>query len=150
MKITLLSEESIRLEPTPGAMTIEAPSAEQTYSPFHMLASGLAYCTFSVFYAWAKQTKLDASGLTIDVGWTFADDPHRVACYDLRFEWPGLPPNRLDAARRVAELCTVHATFVHPPTVSVDGTIGGAAAGGPHAQADGADAPIVPAPSAAP
>jgi uncharacterized OsmC-like protein len=149
VKITLLSEESIRLEPTPGAMTIEAPSVEQSYSPFHMLASGLAYCTFSVFYAWAEHTKLDPSGLTIDVGWTFADDPHRVASYDLRFNWPGLPPNRLDAARRVAELCTVHATFVHPPTVSVDGTIDAAAAAGAHAQADGADAPIAPAPSAA-
>ena len=45
MKITLLSEDSIRLEPIPGPMTIEAPSAEQSYSPFHMLASGLAYCT---------------------------------------------------------------------------------------------------------
>ena len=54
MKITLLSEESIRLEPTAGPMTIEAPTAEQSYSPFHMLASGLAYCTFSVMYAWAE------------------------------------------------------------------------------------------------
>jgi uncharacterized OsmC-like protein len=149
VKITLLSEESIRLEPTPGAMTIEALSAEQSYSPFHMLAGGLAYCTFSVFHAWAEQAKLDASGLTIDVAWTFADDPHRVASYDLRFSWLGLPPNRLDAARRVAELCTVHATFMHPPTISVDGAAGAGTAGGPHAQADGADAPIAPAPSAA-
>ena len=149
MKITLLSEDSIRLEPTPGAMTIEAPSAEQSYSPFHMLASGLAYCTFSVFYAWAEHAKLDASALTIDVAWTFADDPHRVARYDLSFNWPGLPPSRLDAARRVAELCTVHATFMHPPTVSIDGTVDASASGGPHAQADGADAPIAPAPSAA-
>ena len=149
MKITLLSDESIRLEPTPGAMSIEAPSAEQSYSPFHMLASGLAYCTFSVFYAWAEHAKLDASGLTIDVSWTFADDPHRVSNFELRFSWPGLPPSRLDAARRVAELCTVHATFMHPPTVTIDGTIDAGAAGGPHAQADGADAPIAPAPSGA-
>ena len=149
MKITLLSDESIRLEPTPGAMSIEAPSAEQSYSPFHMLASGLAYCTFSVFYAWAEHAKLDASGLTIDVSWTFADDPHRVSNFELRFSWPGLPPSRLDAAHRVAELCTVHATFMHPPTVTIDGTIDAGAAGGPHAQADGADAPIAPAPSGA-
>jgi uncharacterized OsmC-like protein len=148
VKITLLSEESIRLEPVPGAMTIEALSADQSYSPFHMLASGLAYCTFSVFYAWAKHAELDASGLTIDVGWTFADEPHRVAKYDLRFTWPGLPVNRLDAARRVAELCTVHATFMHPPAISIDGTVDASAAGGPHAQADGADAPIAPAPHA--
>ncbi|HEY2732456.1 MAG TPA: OsmC family protein [Polyangiales bacterium] len=148
VKITLLSEESIRLEPTAGPMTIEAMSPEQSYSPFHMLAGGLAYCTFSVFYAWAEHAKLDASSLTIDVSWTFADDPHRVAGYDLRFNWPGLPANRLDAARRVAELCTVHATFTHPPAVSIDGAIGVSAASDARAQADGADAPIVPAPTA--
>jgi uncharacterized OsmC-like protein len=100
-------------------MTIEAPSADQSYSPFHMMASGLAYCTFSVMYAWAEHAKLDASNLTIDVAWTFADDPHRVATYDLRFRWPALPPNRTEAAMRVAEMCTVHATFQHPPTISI-------------------------------
>lgn len=119
VKITLVSEDSIRLEPIPGPMTIEAPSADQSYSPFHMMASALAYCTFSVMYAWAEHAKLDASDLTIDVAWTFADDPHRVDNYDLRFDWPALPPNRLEAARRVAEMCTVHATFQHPPTINI-------------------------------
>lgn len=119
MKITLVSDDSIRLEPIPGPMTIEAPSADQSYSPFHMMASGLAYCTFSVMYAWAEHAQLDASNLTIDVAWTFADDPHRVASYDVRFSWAALPANRLEAARRVAEMCTVHATFQHPPTIHI-------------------------------
>ncbi|HXT18743.1 MAG TPA: OsmC family protein [Gemmatimonadaceae bacterium] len=121
MKIILLSDDSIRLEPTPGPMTIEAPSADQSYSPFHMMASGLAYCTFSVMYAWAEHARLDASDLTVDVAWTFADDPHRVGTYALRFNWPTLPANRLGAAKRVAEMCTVHATLQHPPTISIDG-----------------------------
>jgi uncharacterized OsmC-like protein len=123
VKITLLSDESIRLEPTPGQMTIEAPSLDQQYSPFHMMASGLAYCTFSVMYAWAEHANLDATALTIDVSWTFADDPHRVAGYELRFKWPELPPNRLEAAKRVAEMCTVHATLQHPPTIAIEGSV---------------------------
>lgn len=120
MKFTLLSEYSIRLEPTPGPITIEAPTPDQTYSPFHMMASGLAYCTFSVMYAWAEHAKLDAMDLTIDVTWEFADDPHRVGRYDVRFRWPSLPEKRLDAARRVAEMCTVHATLLHAPTINID------------------------------
>lgn len=119
MKITLLSDDRIRLEPIPGPMTIEAPTAEQSYSPFHMMASGLAYCTFSVMYAWAESAKLDATDLTLEVGWEFTDDPHRVGAYDLRFRWPSLPERRLDAARRVAELCAVHATLQHPPTITI-------------------------------
>lgn len=122
VKITLLSEHSIRLEPIPGPMTIEALTAEQSYSPFHMMASGLAYCTWSVLYAWAEHAELDAEGLSLDVAWTFADDPHRVDRYDLRFNWPSLPAKRLEAAKRVAELCTIHATFQHPPTIEIDGT----------------------------
>jgi len=110
VKITLLSEDSIRLEPIPGQMTIEAPSAEQSFSPFHMLASGLAYCTFSVMYAWAENAGLDATDLTFEVSWTFAQDPQRVDRYEMRFHWPSLPERRLEAARRVAKMCTIHAT----------------------------------------
>lgn len=124
MKITLLSEDSIRLEPIPGIMTIEAASAEQSFSPFHMLAAGLAYCTFSVMYAWAEHAGMDAADLTVDVSWTFAQDPQRIERYDMRFDWPSLPERRLDAARRVAKLCTVHATFEHPPVVEISGTAG--------------------------
>lgn len=120
MKITLLSEDSIRLEPIPGPMTIEAPSAEQSYSPFHMLASGLAYCTFSIMYAWAEHAGLDAGDLSVDVSWTFAQDPQRVGRYDMRFNWPSLPERRLDAARRVATMCTIHATFERPPVIAID------------------------------
>lgn len=122
MKITLLSEESIRLEPIAGPMTIEAPTAEQSYSPFHMLASGLAYCTFSVMYAWAEHAGIPANDLTLEVAWTFAEDPRRIDRYELRFDWPSLPARRLDAAKRVAAMCTIHTTFEHPLVIDIDGT----------------------------
>lgn len=124
MKLTLLGEDAIRLEPTDGPMNIEALTAEQSYSPFHMVGGGLAYCTFSVLHSWASHAKLDAGDLTIDVKWTFADDPHRVGSYDVRFNWPSLPPNRLEAAKRVSEMCTIHATLHNPPTITIDGSTG--------------------------
>jgi uncharacterized OsmC-like protein len=120
VKITLRSDDAIRLTPEPGPLTIEAQSVEQTYSPFHMLASSLAMCTFSVLYSWATHADLRADDLTIDVGWTFAEDPQRVAEISLTFDWPSLPERRLAAARRVAEMCTVHATLKHPPRVTID------------------------------
>ena len=128
MKITLLSEESIRLEGAGGPLTIEAESAEQIYSPFHMLASGLAVCTYSILASWATNAKIPADGLTIDVGWSFAEKPHRVGDIRLGFDWPGLPKERIETAKRVAALCTVHATLQHPPTISVNVGAGGAVA----------------------
>ena len=119
MKITLLSDDAIRLEPTPGALTIEAASAEMSYSPFHMLASALASCTFSVMYSWASHKKISADDLTIEVHWIFADDPHRVSDFGVIFDWPSLPADRTETAKRVAAFCTVHATLIHPPQVNI-------------------------------
>lgn len=120
MKIILLSDDAIRLEPIPGPLTIEAIDAEQSYSPFHMLASALATCTFSVMEAWATHASLGIDDLAVIVRWTFAEDPHRVNSMNVTFEWPSLPAKRYAAARRVAEMCTVHATLMHPPTITAD------------------------------
>jgi uncharacterized OsmC-like protein len=119
MKITLLSDDAIRLEPDPGPLTIEAPTAEMTYSPFHMIASGLASCTFSVLYSWATQAKIPVDDLTLEVQWRFADDPHRMSDIGVIFDWPSLPATRVAAAKRVAEMCTVHATLMHPPRIDI-------------------------------
>ena len=120
MKITLLSDDAIRLEPIAGPMTIEASSAEMAYSPFHMLGSSLATCTFSVINSWATHAKIPVDDLFIDVRWKFGEDPHRVSDITVSFDWKSLPPNRVAAARRVAELCTIHATLHHPPHVSIE------------------------------
>ncbi|HYC52295.1 MAG TPA: OsmC family protein [Gemmatimonadaceae bacterium] len=120
MKIILTSEYSIRLEPDAGPMTIEAMEPDEQYSPFHMLASSLAYCTFSVMYSWATHSKQSVDDLAIEVQWKFSDDePHRVSEISMQYEWPSLPEKKRNAARRVAEMCTVHATLMHPPTIDI-------------------------------
>jgi uncharacterized OsmC-like protein len=120
VKITLTSEDSIRLEAVPGMLTIEAPSADRSYSPFHMLASSLATCTFSVLYSWASNANISVDDLVLDVRWSFAEDPHRVGDMTTTLNWPSLPPNRRAVAERVAALCTVHATLLHPPALRLE------------------------------
>ncbi len=101
-------------------MTIEAESAEMVYSPFHMVASGLATCVHSVLASWASHAKLAADTIAIEVGWSFADEPHRVGSYDLTVIWPELPSTRQAAAARVATLCPIHATLHHPPQIAIE------------------------------
>jgi uncharacterized OsmC-like protein len=97
-----------------------ADSAEMTYSPFHMLASGLATCVFSVMHSWASHAELPAERLAVEVGWSFAEHPHRVGRFVVTVRWPGLPEARLTAAERAASLCAVHATLTHPPEIAVE------------------------------
>ena len=119
MKITLLSDEAIRLEVGPGAMTIEALTPEQSYSPFHMLGSSLAYCTWSVLASWASHANISPDDLAIEVRWAFAEKPHRVGSMEMTFTWPSLPENRREAAKRASKLCAVHATLSQPPAISI-------------------------------
>jgi uncharacterized OsmC-like protein len=119
MKITLLSDDSIRLEPVAGPLTIEAKSADMQYSPFQMVASGLASCTFSVLHSWSSHAKLSIDDLAVEVHWGFADDPHRMSDIRVVLDWPSLPANRVAAAKRASELCTIHATLGSPNAVVV-------------------------------
>ncbi len=128
MKISLIAEDAIRLEPIPGPMTIEAASANQLYSPFHMLASGLAFCTYSVLASWASNAKLNADDIAVEVRWAFVEDPHRLGNIDTKIDWPSLPPQRQNAACRVAELCAIHATLSHSPTLKTTVTAASAQA----------------------
>jgi uncharacterized OsmC-like protein len=120
VKITLMSEESIRVNGPGGPLTIEAQSADQAYSPFHMLASSLAVCTYSILVSWATNAGIATDDLSIDVSWAFAEKPHRVGELHLTFEWPSLPAERTETAKRVASLCPVHAMLHHTPTVTIN------------------------------
>jgi uncharacterized OsmC-like protein len=128
MKISLISEDGIRLEPLPGPMTIEAATEDQLFSPFHMLASGLAFCTYSVLASWASNAKLNSDDIVIDVHWTFVEDPHRIGKIDMKVDWPSLPPQRQSAAQRVADMCAIHASLEQPPELSTTVTTAKAAA----------------------
>ena len=119
MKITLIGDEGIRVEASDGMLTIEAESTEQSYSPYHMLASGLATCTWFVLQSWGENAGISAHDLSIEVRWSFAESPHRVGSLDLRFHWPSLPESRVKAAERAAAQCPVHHTLNHAPQITI-------------------------------
>lgn len=121
MKIILLSEDSVRLVADDGPLVIESPDPEQQYSPFHMLGGALAYCTFSVMYSWAEHTQHAVDDLVIDVRWVISTDaPRRVSEMHLTYHWPSLPEQKREAAKRVAHLCTIHETLLHPAIVTTE------------------------------
>ena len=120
MKITLTSEESLRIEQTPDKVTIEATSHDQAYSAFHMLGSALGACTLSVLQSWAVNRNMRADDLIIEVSWSFVERQHRLGGMAVRLAWPSLPPELWPRAIRAANLCSIHQTLTHPVAISVD------------------------------
>jgi uncharacterized OsmC-like protein len=128
MKITLTGDESLRLQPTPGALTIEAPSRERSYSPFHMLGSALASCTFSVLQSWASNKNLGVDDLSVDVSWKFMEGQHRVESMRVKLDWPSLSAELWPRAIRAAHLCGIHQSLTRQIDISVDAVRGEAPA----------------------
>lgn len=122
MKIVLEGDYAILLSPAEGMLTIEADSPSRTYSPFHMLGSALATCTFSVLYSWVMNSNADFSvdDLQIRVSWEFAENPHRVGHMNMELHWPSLPQERRAAAERATQLCAVHATLSHTVPITTE------------------------------
>jgi uncharacterized OsmC-like protein len=147
VKITLLSDDAVRYDPTPGPLTIEAPTVEQTFSPFHMLGGSIAVCTHSILHSWASHAKLGADDLAIEVRWAFAEHPHRVGTIDVTLDWPSLPETRREAAKRAAKLCPIHATLSQAPTLNI--ALGASDRPAAEAPTRSAPAPAPPAPSPA-
>ena len=131
MKISLLSDSRLRYEAAPGLLTVDAPAPDAQFSPYHMVAGGLAACTHAILASWAQQSDLSADDLVIEVSWAFVEKPHRLGNLDLHFAWPSLPAERLEVARRVAARCPVHQSFEHAPAMAIDGTAGPARAATP-------------------
>ena len=120
MKITLTGEDSLRLVPSSGPLTIESESPEHSYSPFHMLGSALGACTLSVLQSWAANRNIAASDLRIDISWTFVEGQHRVGSMNVKLDWPSLSAEVWPRAIRVASVCGIHQTMTHPIEITVD------------------------------
>ncbi len=120
MKIVLTGEESLRLEATGDQLTIEAPTPDLQYSPFHMLGSALGACTLSVLQSWASNKNLGADDLKIDVSWRFAEGQHRVSSMKVKLTWPTLSAELWPRAIRAASICGIHNTLTHPPQISIE------------------------------
>src|ERR1700681_2965535 len=120
MRITLTGEESLRLEPTPGPLSIEAPTPDVQYSPFHMFGGALGACTLSVLLSWASNKNLGVDDLKVDVSWDFVEGQHRIGSMKVRLLWPSLSAELWPRAIRAANLCGVNNTLTHPPQITVE------------------------------
>lgn len=90
-------------------------------APAEMLAGSLGACVAMMVQGYCDARGYTDGDVAVCVTLEMADNPKRVGGFAIDVELPdGFPEEKMDAVRRVAELCPIHATLAHPPQIDVD------------------------------
>jgi len=89
-------------------------------APAELLAVSLGACTAMMAQAYCRKHGWDGdagASLTLEL----ADNPKRVAAIVVDLELPeGVPEDKKETVRQVAERCLIHETLKRPPAVDVE------------------------------
>jgi putative redox protein len=90
-------------------------------APAEMLAGSLGACVAMMVQGYCDARGYTDGDVAVCVTLEMADSPKRVGGFAIDVELPnGIPQEKMDAVRRVAELCPVHETLAHPPRVDIE------------------------------
>jgi uncharacterized OsmC-like protein len=121
MKLLLQAPTGIELtELDAPNLHIQADAGGEGYGPLQMFVASLGPCTASVLITYSQNVLKMAvnSDLRILLRWHCAHHPYRIQRIDMDIVWPGLPEQRLLAAKRADASCTIHRTLLQVPVVS--------------------------------
>lgn len=89
-------------------------------SPVELLAGSLGACIAMMVQSYCQRHGYDGDvgvSLTLEL----ADAPKRIGGVVVDVELPkGVPEDRMDAIRRMAEHCPIHETLKNPPRMDID------------------------------
>ncbi|WP_303906174.1 OsmC family protein [Thiohalomonas denitrificans] len=118
MKVIQHAETDIELsELYQAGFDVDMQDPEAQFSALQLFATSLGLCTFSVLAAYGAHLAVDPAGIRIRLRWQYSEHPMRVSDIDMGIIWPDLPADRLEAAERAAEHCTLHHTLAQPPAI---------------------------------
>jgi putative redox protein len=90
-------------------------------SPVELFVGSLASCVGYFVGRYCARHQIPCEGFTVDVDWSYAEQPHRVGAVELRVNLPSdLTPEQRDKLLKVAHGCTVHQSLAVPPKVDIN------------------------------
>jgi putative redox protein len=126
MTVRIVYRGNVRFDLTSGNHTVvtDQPVADgggdAGMSPVELFVGSLASCVGYFVARYCARHQIPCEGFTIEAGWTFAEQPHRVGAVDLRVNVPAvLTPEQLDKLLKVAHGCTVHQSLASSPKVGI-------------------------------
>ncbi len=99
---------------------VEDGGGDAGMSPVELFIGSLASCVGYFVARYCARHQIPCEGLTIEAGWTFAEQPHRVGGIQLKLSLPVmLSPSQQQALLKVAHGCTVHQSLDVAPKVEI-------------------------------
>jgi uncharacterized OsmC-like protein len=89
--------------------------------PVELLGAAFGGCVAVYAIDYLRRNGLPTEGFRVDVEWTGAAHPRRIAAFDLKVRLPGSLDDRQRASLgRIVRGCTVHNTFLQPPEIAIE------------------------------
>ncbi len=86
-----------------------------------LLAGSLGACVAMIVQRYCDNHGYTEGRVEASLAIELADDPKRIGAIVIDLEIPkDVPENRMEAIKRLADLCPVHQTLANPPTVDID------------------------------
>ena len=102
-------------------MSVQDGGQDAGMAPAEMLAGSLGACVAMMVQGYCDARGYTDGDVAVCVTLEMADNPKRVGGFAIDVELPnGIPQDRMDAVRRVAELCPVHETLAHSPRIDIE------------------------------
>jgi uncharacterized OsmC-like protein len=126
MKLTVTYQGGARYDVTSGPHTlvtdqpIKDGGGDAGMTPVELFVGSLGSCVAYFVGRYCTRHQIPCEGFTIDVEWSYAEQPHRVGEVGLRVNLPAdLTPEQRDKLLKVAHGCTVHQSLAVPPKVDI-------------------------------
>ena len=99
---------------------VEDGGGDAGMSPVELFVGSLGSCVAYFVARYCARHQIACEGLTIDVDWSYAEQPHRVGSVEIKLHLPAkLTSEQQEKLLKVAHGCTVHQSLTVPPKVEI-------------------------------
>lgn len=127
MTMRIVYRGNVRFDLTSGNHTVVTDQpvtdggGDAGMSPVELFVGSLASCVAYFVGRYCIRQQIPCDGFTVDVEWSYAEQPHRVGAVNLRVNLPSvLRPDQREKLLKVAHGCTVHQSITMPPKVEIN------------------------------
>jgi len=102
-------------------MSIEDGGEDHGLAPTELLVGSLGACIAMSVQRYCAECGHGDGDVSVSLAFQLLGKPKRIGAIVVDVELPpGVPEDRIEAVRRVANHCVVHHTLMHPPEVDVE------------------------------